>query len=123
MARRDPRVDQVGRSIVSQRYDHFVSKVRTTLIEGPGQLSSETRRAIVNRETKGIPPALLPYVLNVALHAYKVEDDDITGLQRDGLSEDQIFEATVSAALGAALLRLDKGMAALRGSAADGDRR
>jgi hypothetical protein len=70
----------------------------------------------MSRDTKAIPQAFMPYVLKVALHAYKIEDEDITGLKRDGRSEDQIFEMTVSAAVGAALLRLDKGMAALRGT-------
>lgn len=98
------------------RYDQYVEKVRAMLLESPAELSSETRRAIVNRDTKGIPANLRPYVLKVALHAYKVEDEDISGLKREGMSEDQIFEATASAAVGAALLRLDKGMAALRGA-------
>ena len=89
------------------------------LIDGPGELPSDTRRAIVNRDTSGIPAQLKPYVLKVALHAYKVEDDDIASLKRDRMSEDQIFEATTSAAVGAALLRLEKGMAALRGNGAE----
>jgi hypothetical protein len=100
------------------RYDAYVDRVRRSLEHAPGELSSDTRRAILNRDTKAIPPSLLPYVLKVALHAYKVEDEDISGLKRDGMSEDQIFEATAVAAVGAALLRLDKGMAALRGSEA-----
>ena len=98
------------------RYGEFVERVTRSLIDGPGKLPSETRRAIVNRETGAIPAQLKPYVLKVALHAYKVEDDDVTGLKREGMSEDQIFEATACAAVGAALLRLAKGMAALRSS-------
>ena len=98
------------------RYDAYVERVKRSLEHAPGELSSDTRRAILNRDTKAIPPALLPYVLKVALHAYKVEDEDISGLKRDGMTEDQIFEATVAAAVGAAFLRLDKGMAAVRGT-------
>jgi hypothetical protein len=95
------------------RYEAFVEM----LLESPGELSSETRRAIMERDTKAIPPSWMPYVLKVALHAYRIEDDDIAGLKRDGRGEDEIFEATVSAAVGAALMRLDQGMAALRASA------
>jgi hypothetical protein len=36
-----------------------------------------------------------------------VSDDDITELHRARYTDDQIFEATVSAALGAGLLRLE----------------
>ena len=102
---------------MSGRYDRFVDSVRSMLIETPGALSSETRRAIVNREARTIPPALTPYLAKVAQHAYRIEDEDIAALRRAGLSEDEIFEATASAAVGAALLRLDAGMAALRAPA------
>ena len=56
------------------------------------------------------------YVDKVALNAYKVTDGDIEALKQAGLSEDQIFELTVSAALGASFARLECGMAALRGA-------
>ena len=102
---------------MSGRYDEYVRKVRDMLVDAPAELPSTVRRAIVERDTSAIPAQLKPYVLKVALHAYKVEDDDITGLKRDGVSEDTIFEATACAAVGAALLRLDKGMAALKGVA------
>ena len=52
---------------------------------------------------------------NVALHAYTVTDGDIAALQRSGSSDDALFEVTVAAALGAALGRLERGLAALRG--------
>ena len=96
------------------RYDAYVQKLRAALTQSPGTLSPEVRAAIVARDTRNIPPALAPYVIKVALHAYKVTDEDIVQLERQGLSEDQIFEATAAAAVGAALLRLEKGMAALR---------
>jgi alkylhydroperoxidase family enzyme len=61
--------------------------------------------------------ALGPYVQKVAHHAYKVTDEDITALHQGGYSDDQIFEVTVSAALGAGLVRLESGLAILRGRA------
>lgn len=97
------------------RYDLYVQKLRASVTQSPGALTPEVRSAIVARDTKNIPPALAPYVIKVALHAYKVTDEDVLYLKREGLSEDQIFEATAAAAVGAALHRLDRGMAALRG--------
>jgi len=46
-----------------------------------------------------------------------VTDADIEGLLRAGFSEDEIFEVTASAALGAALARLERGLAVLEESA------
>ena len=100
----------------SSRYDRYVEMLRASITQAPGALASDVRAAIVERNTRKIPPALAPYVIKVALHAYKITDEDILQLKREGLSEDEIFEATASAAVGAALLRLEKGMAALRGA-------
>jgi len=62
----------------------------------------------------GLPAALAPYVEKVAKHAYKVVDADIDRLRDAGWSEDAIFELTLAAALGAARVRLDAGLRALR---------
>lgn len=43
-----------------------------------------------------------------------VTDDDIRELHRANYSDDQIFEAAVSAALGAGLYRLERVLAVLR---------
>jgi hypothetical protein len=48
-----------------------------------------------------------------------VTDADVAALQRDGHSDDALFEITVAAAVGAALLRLERGMEALRGQEPD----
>ena len=61
-----------------------------------------------------VPAELTSYVDKVALHAYKVTDADIEGLLQAGYSEDAIFEITLSAALGAGLARLERGLEALR---------
>jgi hypothetical protein len=54
------------------------------------------------------------YVQKVVYNAYGVTDDDITLLCKHCYTTDQIFEATVSAALRAGLLRLDAGLTALQ---------
>jgi alkylhydroperoxidase family enzyme len=50
----------------------------------------------------------------VRLHAYKVTDRDVDELKAAGFTEDEIFEHTVSAAVGAGLERIDAGLATLR---------
>lgn len=62
-----------------------------------------------------LPLDLYQYINKVALHAYKVTDEDIFALLKAGYSEDAIFEITVSAALGAGMMRLRQGLGALRG--------
>ena len=62
-----------------------------------------------------VPSELVLYISKVALHAYKVVDGDIEALGQAGYSEDAIFEITLSAALGAGIARLERGLAALKG--------
>ncbi len=53
------------------------------------------------------------YIDKVAMHAYKTTDEDVAALLHAGYSEDAVFEITVSAALGAGMARLERGLAAL----------
>ena len=46
-------------------------------------------------------------------HAYRVADADVDALRASGLSDDEIFEHTVSAAVAAGLERLGAGLKAL----------
>jgi len=55
-----------------------------------------------------------PYLEKVRLHAYKVTDRDVEELKAAGVSEDEIFEHTVSAAVAAGLERLEAGFGKLR---------
>jgi len=64
-----------------------------------------------------VPQELTAFVDRVAQHAYQVTDDDVRALRKDGYSEQAIFEITASAALGAGIARLERGLAALRGPA------
>ena len=50
---------------------------------------------------------LAPYLAKVRARAYTVTDDDVERLKRAGFTEDEIFEATVSVAIGEGLRRLD----------------
>jgi alkylhydroperoxidase family enzyme len=59
------------------------------------------------------PAALVPYLEKVRTGAYAVTDADVEGLKQAGLSEDEIFDATVTVAIAQGLRRLDAAMAAI----------
>ena len=104
------------------RYDAFRQRLLDAVLNTPGATPGTLRRAVLERARgagEGVPPALTGYVDTVARHAYKVTDADVAALQRAGQSDDSLFEITVAAAVGAALHRLDRGMAALRGEEPD----
>jgi alkylhydroperoxidase family enzyme len=122
------------------RYAALTKRLVDSVLATSGHLASDARQAVLaraarlggrpasplpqrERRTGGedIPPALADYVDKVALHAYTVTDEDLATLQRAGNSDDVLFEATVSAALGAALGRLERGLSALRGDASPPD--
>ncbi len=59
----------------------------------------------------GVPPApeaMAGYLRKVHERAYTVTDGDVEALKAAGLSEDQIFEQTVAAAIAEGLRRLDR---------------
>jgi alkylhydroperoxidase family enzyme len=60
-----------------------------------------------------VPEVMRTYVQKIVTSAYKLTDEDVQLLLRAGYSEDQIFELTVSAALGAGLTRLKRGLESL----------
>lgn len=93
-------------------YDRKLRRLRNAVVSGPGSLPPDIRRTI--SEGGELAGVLGAYARKVAEHAYLVTDDDIAQLHGAHYSDDQIFEATVSAALGAGLLRLESILRALR---------
>lgn len=59
------------------------------------------------------PAAMAPYLEKVRGGAYRVTDGDVDELRAAGLSEEEIFEHTVSAAVSEGLMRLDAGLRTL----------
>ena len=53
------------------------------------------------------PAAMQPYLEKVRTGAFAVTDEDVDALKRAGVTEDEIFEATVAVAIGEGLRRLD----------------
>jgi alkylhydroperoxidase family enzyme len=81
------------------------------ILEGEGTASPSERRAAF--DNRGLSEPLDTLVDKVARHAYRVTDEDIAAAKESGLSEDQVFEIVVSAALGAATRQHDTALAAL----------
>jgi alkylhydroperoxidase family enzyme len=63
--------------------------------------------------TEPAPPELAAYLEKVRTHAYTVMDADVENLKAAGLSEDEIFEQTVAAAISEGLRRLDAASAVI----------
>ena len=104
------------------RYEGFRKGLVAALLNAPGDTPESVRRAVLEHAAgarDGVPPALTRYVDMVARHAYRLTNEDVAALEAAGHSDDSIFEITVAAAVGAALHRLERGMAALRGEEPD----
>lgn len=95
------------------RHRALVERLKSSVLEAPGHTRAEVRRAVAFGPGTQVPDALRSYADKVALHAYRVTDEDVEALKRAGYSEDQIFEVTAAAALGAAVRRLERGLAVL----------
>jgi alkylhydroperoxidase family enzyme len=86
------------------------------VLEGEGRASPEIRRAAFDDE--GLAEPVGTFVDKVAHRARMVTDADIDTLRKAGLSEDQIYEIVVCAAIGQATRQYRSALAAL--SAATG---
>ena len=93
-----------------------IRKARNSLVkrilEGDGKAPPSERRAAFNSSDLTGPAATL--VDKVAKHAYWVTDEDIAAAKISGLSEDQVFEIVVCAAVGQATRQFDAAIAALQ---------
>jgi len=94
-------------SDISQAREAVVARI----LKGDGKASPAQRRAAFNNTGLGEP--LRTLIDKVARHAYRVTDEDIDGARASGLSEDQIFEIVVCAAIGQATRQYDTALAAL----------
>ena len=81
------------------------------ILEGDGMASPAQRRAAFDHSAIGEP--LNTLIDKVVKQAYRVTDGDIAVAKASGLSEDQIFEIVVCAAIGQAARQHDTALAAL----------
>lgn len=108
-----------------RRHAGKIQTLVDSVLNSRGDSDPELRRAVEQRaaahagRSSGsdvqLAEELVTYVDKIAQHAYKVIDADIEALRDAGYSEDAIFELTLSAALGAGIARLNRGITAMKG--------
>lgn len=81
------------------------------ILEGDGEAPAAQRRAAF--ANAGLTGPLRTLIDKVAKHAYRVTDEDVAAARASGLSEDQIYELVVCAAVGEATRQLEAGLTAL----------
>jgi alkylhydroperoxidase family enzyme len=81
------------------------------ILEGDGRAPLAQRRAAF--DNSGLTDPLRTLTEKVAKHAYKITDEDIAAARSSGLTEDQIFELAVCAAVGQATRQNETAVAAL----------
>jgi hypothetical protein len=91
--------------LVSDPYADAWTRVARAIVETPGALSPELRRAI----ERGYDPAeLAPLLAKVRQRAYTIVDADV-----EGLGTDAVIEAALAAALGVSDARRRAALAAI----------
>lgn len=80
------------------------------VVDGDGNSSSHQRRAAFAGNLE--PTGASALIEKVAKHAYKITDEDVAAAKAT-LTEDQIFELVVCAAVGEANRQLETALAAL----------
>jgi len=109
---RDFVVDARILSDITSLHNALVARV----LEGEGWASSEIRRGAFAND--GLAEPVRTFVDKVAHRAKTVTDADISTLRKAGLSEDEVYEIVVCAAIGQATRQYQNALAAL--SAATG---
>jgi alkylhydroperoxidase family enzyme len=91
----------------------MVKRLRESVLDERGTLNLAVREAAT--AVAEVPGVVGRYIRKVAQGDYTYIDTDISALRQEGYSDDQLFESTVSAALGAGLERRHAGLSALWG--------
>lgn len=92
---------------IAQLHRELVARV----LEGNGKATAELRRAAFENADLNEPIRTL--IEKVADHAYRVTDADVAATRAAGLSEDEIFEIVICAAVGQASRQYTSALAAL----------
>ena len=96
---------------IQSRYPRLHKKLRYAVLDAPATADAALRGAAYCGA--GLAEPLSGYVEKLRRYAYRVQDSDIERVHGAGYSEDQIFEVTIAAALGAGDTRLRAGLSAL----------
>lgn len=81
------------------------------VLRGDGKTTREARAAAFANE--GVVTSAAELVDKIANVAWTITDDDVEAVKRTGLSEDEIFELSVCAALGQSTRQLESVLAAV----------
>jgi hypothetical protein len=95
----------------ADHHGDVVADLRHAVLDGPGSTDPALRAAAAAGGP--LPEPWPSYATTVRDASYRIEDSDLDRLTAAGCTEDQIFEVTVAAALGAALRSFDAGRNAL----------
>lgn len=93
---------------MSEAVDRLRDRCVKTAVEGPGKATREARRAAYDNADGA--PAL---IAKVATAAWTVTDEDVSAAKQAGLSEDEIFELVICAAVGQSDRQLEAALALL----------
>ena len=96
---------------MSDRATRYREQVVDRAVRGPGVASPAARLAAF--DNRGVNERTRALIDKVARHAWKVTREDVEATKAAGVSEDEIFELTVCAALGQATRQLQAALAAL----------
>ena len=96
---------------MSEAARRFRELVVDRAVDGPGHASRAARRAAFDNQRVDVRARAL--IDKVARHAWKVAAEDVAATKTAGVSEDEIFELAVCAALGQATRQLNAALAAL----------
>jgi alkylhydroperoxidase family enzyme len=91
--------------------------VVTRVLEGDGRASRAQRRAAFDNALPAEP--LHTLISKVAERPTQITDEDLAAVKASGLSEDQIFELVVCAAIGQATRQYEAALVALAAVTAD----
>jgi hypothetical protein len=91
---------------MSEAVERLRKHVVERALHGAGKTSGDARREAFDGRGS-------PLIEKVAANAWKVTDEDIAAAKASGLSDDEVFELVVCAALGKADRQLENALAAL----------
>jgi hypothetical protein len=103
---------------------HRAPRLEAAVLGPAGRSDVRLRRAVLERAASlagrdapppsdELPETLSPVVEKIVRHAYRVTDEDIAAARAAGHGEDELFDVIVAAALGAGLVRRERGLAAI----------
>jgi hypothetical protein len=93
-------------------YREFLERLKERLVGPDGDLPADVRQSIIDGRILDEP--LNAFVVRVRANASSLTQRDIDALKARGLSEDEIFEATICAAFVSGLERYQMAMKALQ---------